>query len=226
VLAKQAITVKPTVIYCSTDYSVLTGTNHKLIWVVEGSQAPLNIVMYNKSGAVVKVLGSNVPTGPGGKGSLNWQAPVVTESTEYSIVVSNSAYPVLKQTREIKVNPLGIRVKNPPDIPLYYSETPKDIPVTINWDYDLPLDGLVKIEIFKSKFETVPLFTVTPGTSIGTNGKGTHPWSIPAPCCSKIAIKVSSLSDPRIFGYGELSRPRVRRPGFSNYDPIPTYCKY
>jgi YD repeat-containing protein len=170
------------------------GTTKTLRWTYSGNVGPSVRIELLKGGVLDRLITDGVSLGTGGVGTYNWQIPFEqTVGNDYKIKVTSMSNGALINTssNNFDIIPAGsISLASPNQGQAYEAGTTQ----WISWIYSGSPGTSVKIELLKGGLLDS---TITTGTTIGTGGWGSFPWTIPVEQASgaDYRIRVTSTSN-------------------------------
>ena len=167
-------------------------SKHTLRWKYTVDIGPTVKVELLKGDSVAKIIASNAVSGISGTGSLPWTVPKdLAYVNEYRLRVTSNTNASCTDTSDKTFTVSGPTLDvTAPDGGESWSNGSNQ---KITWTYTGNPGGKVKIQLLKAG---VRVRTLSSGTSIGSDGKGTFPWVVPndLKVGSNYRVKISHTS--------------------------------
>jgi YD repeat-containing protein len=154
----------------------VAGTTHEIGWSYTGNPGASVRIDLLKGDVVHSNVASGVPIGTNGRGSYLWTiAGGQTDGSDYRIRVTSTANAAVSNasTNAFTIVPIGISISSPSG----WETVERGKNFTISWTYNGRVGSSVKIELLRGN---VVDRQISARTSMGTGGRGSFAWSVPA----------------------------------------------
>jgi hypothetical protein len=165
------------------------GSKYTVKWKYTVDIGPTVTIELLKGATVVKIIAASAVSGSLGTGSFPWTIPRnLSYGSNYRIRLRGSASASYTDTSDnvFAISGPTLDVTAPDG----GESWPKGSQQNITWTYTGNPGGKVKIQLLKAG---VSVRTITSGTSIGSDSKGSFPWTVPSDLAiaSKYRVKIT-----------------------------------